>query len=1129
MTHVPASPPRSTLLRALVGFAFSAIAVPAPAAQPEPHPSPAQAGGAAYAPKVMPASPEAARAISTFRNPAKLKIELFAAEPLMANPVAFGFDEKGKVYVVETFRLGHGVTDNRDHMNWLETDLASRTVADRVAMYRRYLGKKADEYGVEHDRLRLVEDRDGDGKADHATVFADGFHSPATGLAAGVLARKGDVYFTCIPDLWLLKDKDGDGKADVKTSLQTGYGIHVAFLGHDLHGLIFGPDGRLYFSIGDRGLNVSAGGRTLAVQDTGSVLRCEPDGSALEVFASGLRNPQELAFDDSGNLFTVDNNSDSGDKARLVYIMEGGDSGWRTGYQYLERPVSRGPWNAEKLWHPHFPGQASYIVPPLANLSDGPSGLTYHPGVTLLPDRYRRHFFLADFRGASGTSGLRAFTVTPKGAGFALGDSEQFLWNVLATDVDFGPDGALYLSDWVEGWNLTGKGRLYKVSDPSATPETRAAAREVQRLLAEGFEARPAGELARLLGHADRRVRQEAQFALASRGPEGLKALLQVLDNKGSSSGDRLSRRHAVWALGRIGRVSPNDAPAALGPLVALLNGEDADLAAQSAKALGDARYAPALEGLIRCLAGRSPHARSLAATALGKLGRNEAVGPLVRVLRENADADPFLRHAAATGLAGSGEPKALADAATDAPKSVRLGLLLALRRLGSVEAARFLNDPDPTVVTEAALAVYDTPIEAGLPALAALADRRDLSEPALRRVVQANARVGGPGSAGALARLAARTDVPESVRVEAVEALADASKPPALDRVTGLWRPTPARPAAEAAGALSTVLSNLLRGKSDPVRRAALRAAGPLPLTGSGPPIFALLADVARPAETRYEALRALDRSADGRLNEAIDLAVKDADPEVRVEGQRLLARLRPAEAVPVLTEVLQRGDVREKQGAFATLGGMPPGPADDLLAAWLDRLDAGKVPPEAALDLLEAARLRSSPAVSSRLRVRDAALSKDDPLASYRESLVGGNAVRGGKVFAEKAEVSCVRCHKVKDKGGEVGPDLTGIGKRQDRRYLLESIVAPGRQIAKGFETLVVATVDGQVRSGVLKEETAETLRLISADGQPIVIPKEEVEEKKSGPSAMPDDLIKYLSKSELRDLVEYLSSLK
>ena len=83
-------------------------------------------------------------------------------------------------------------------------------------------------------------------------------------------------------------------------------------------------------------------------------IRCNQDGSDLEEFAFGLRNPQELVFDELGNLFTGDNNSDGGDRARWVHVVEGGDSGWRVGWQFIEYPNSRGPWNAEKMWHPQI-------------------------------------------------------------------------------------------------------------------------------------------------------------------------------------------------------------------------------------------------------------------------------------------------------------------------------------------------------------------------------------------------------------------------------------------------------------------------------------------------------------------------------------------------------------------------------------------------------------------------------------------------------------------------------------------------------------------------------------------------------------------------------------------------------
>ena len=94
-----------------------------------------------------------------------------------------------------------------------------------------------------------------------------------------------------------------------------------------MHGLTWGPDGRLYWSIGDRGYNVhTPEGNTCSID-----IRCGVRWSGwinLEVFHTGLRNPQEIAFDDYGTLFTGDNNSDGGDRARLVHVAEGGQTGW---------------------------------------------------------------------------------------------------------------------------------------------------------------------------------------------------------------------------------------------------------------------------------------------------------------------------------------------------------------------------------------------------------------------------------------------------------------------------------------------------------------------------------------------------------------------------------------------------------------------------------------------------------------------------------------------------------------------------------------------------------------------------------------------------------------------------------
>jgi quinoprotein glucose dehydrogenase len=613
-------------------------------------------------PKIAAASKDGEVAIKTFRVPKALRMELVAAEPFVANPVAFWIDERGRFYVAETFRQEKGVEDNRKHMSWLDDDLAAMTVEDRLAYFKKHLGEKVYEYEKEDDRIRVLEDRDGDGKVDHATVFADGFNGIVEGTGAGVLARRGTVWYTNIPKLWRLRDTDGDGVADERKALHHGYGVRVAFRGHDLHGLRFGPDGRLYFSIGDRGFNITTDdGRKLVHPDQGAVFRCNPDGTELEIVHRGLRNPQELAFDQFGNLFTCDNNSDSGDKARWTYLVEGGDSGWRMSYQYF---ADRGPWNREKLWHPHesrmddssvrvsqnnsagrgvHPTEepAAYIVPPIANISDGPSGVTFYPGVGL-PEAYANHFFLCDFRGSAVNSGVRSFAVQPKGASFELVDSQQFAWSILATDCDFGPDGSLYISDWVEGWTDPGKGRIYRLFDPTARDS--AAAKEVRKLMADGFEKRSADELVRLLAHPHRDVRQEAQFALAERGPSLITPLAKVAAN----SPNQLARLHAIWGLGQIARRDR----AALKPLLGLLTDKDAEVQAQAAKVLGDAREKSAFDKLVALTKPEAaPRVRFFAAYGIGKTGGAAAVPALLELLRSNADADPYLSHAAVMGL----------------------------------------------------------------------------------------------------------------------------------------------------------------------------------------------------------------------------------------------------------------------------------------------------------------------------------------------------------------------------------------------------------------------------------------------------------------------------------------------
>jgi quinoprotein glucose dehydrogenase len=994
--------------------------------------------------------PDAEQALKKLRVAPGLKATLFAAEPQLVNPVAFWIDPKGRHYVVETHRIASSVYDIRGYMGWLDDDLACRTVEDRSAMYRRRLGTDAAKLAVESERVRLLEDLDGDGRADRAGTFAEGFNSDVDGLAAGVVGRKGDVWLANIPSLWLLRDADGDGRAESRRALHSGFGVRMGYIGHDLHGPVFGPDGRLYFSIGDRGLHVSP---AVSNPDSGAVLRCNPDGSGLELVATGLRNPQELAFDDQGNLFTWDNNSDWHDMARWVHVVEGLDAGWRIGYQFLP---GRGPWEAEKIWEAG--ADVPYRLPPLANIDHGPSGIAYYPG-TGLPERYDGKFLCCNFPG-----GINAWGVKPKGASFEVVDRSEFLWNVWATDVQFGPDGAVYVSDWGEGWSKKGVGRIYRITDPSLADDP--AVLEVRRLLSEGMEKRTSADLSALLGHRDQRVRQAAQFELADRGVESVRVLSETV----GQSNRQLPRLHALWALGQIG---------ALEPVEAALRNPDAEVRAQACRVLGDRRRAPPAD----LLDDPHPRVRFQAALAFARAGRKEA--GVVELLRKNDDRDAYVRHAGVMAL-GAFEPAELERLAQDPSRAVRLGALLALRRRVRPEIRVFLKDRE--LALEAARAIYDVPVDGAMADLGALLDDPNCPDALLPRVIEANARLGTDKAAGALSWFARRHDFPRAARAQALRALAEWDQPPGRDRIVGLWRPYPSTDPEAGKRWVRPLIEGLLRDGGEAVQLEALR----FPRWEETAAVLAQLAGDPRTASSvRVRALRAHPAAAAGLL--------EDRDLRVRAEA----VRLAPAAGVSdARLEALALSDAPAPVRQAAVLG-------------LRDRAAFERVAKAAPPDL--------------RIEVEEAARRLGIAFEESKDALVeGGDPVLGRAVYG-RADASCVRCHKLKDGGGTVGPPLTNVAARLPRAKILEALLDPNAEIAKGFEQVLVQLVSGDVRAGRLERETDRELVLVDPENRLETIPKDRIQARKPGKSAMPEDLGKKLARRDVRDLVAFLATLR
>jgi quinoprotein glucose dehydrogenase len=1127
-------------LRLPVGFAFFVLTVAGLSvaetalAVPVGHPIPAP-----KKPTIAEKSDEPAIAAAAFGMREGFEARLFAAEPDVANPVSFSVDEKGRVFVCETFRQGRAVNDNRGHDDaWVNADLAAQSVEDRDAFYRRLLdAKTVAEWERDDDRVRMLVDTDGDGVADESRVYADGFNGLMAGTAAGILARRGEVWLACIPSFYRLRDLDGDGRIDAgpeeREELSTGYGIRVALRGHDLHGLVLGPDGRIYFSIGDRGYRLTVDGRTLHDPGSGAVFRCNPDGSGFEIFATSLRNPQELAFDDLGNLFTVDNNSDGGDQARLVHLLPGSDSGWNMSFQYME---DRGPWHREKLWHTAHDGQPAWVIPPLAHIGSGPSGLCFYPG-TGLGSHFDRRFLLCDFRGGAANSSIRSFRVVPKGASFAPVDEEETFRNVLATDAEVGPDGALWVSDWVHGWEGEGKGRIWRFVPEARSAAEQAAVDEVQQLLGGAWDRLEESRLASLLAHADRRIRLEAQWELVRRDR------VAVLD---SAAGDPkvplLARVHAIQGLAQRARgmglaVEKGATGPAFLPFLADPSWEIRMVAARELGDTGrtvDGACVTALVGLLR-----DDHlqVRAAAAIALGRIGRLAGgLGePVVWALLVEADGaaagDPHYRHAVVMGLAGCSDDAVLASLVTDPSPRVRLAAVVALRRRMSDGVATFLDDADPRVATEAARAIHDLPLEGAWSDLARRVATGPLDEAFMRRAIAAAERSGTVEDARRLVALAARSDAPQGMRSLALDVLRMWENPPSRSRVNGSWQPFESRVAGPAREALESALPDLLASNLDDTLRAGLlKAAAELGIASVGPLLAEWARDSKRSAVSRAEALLTLDAAGDATALDLSGLLLRDDAPAVRTAARRVRsARLPAAETVAELARAATAADVGERQTAIDLLGGIDDPAAVRAVTALVAGLRS-KRDGTTELEINEAAARRLGQGEADRLAAERAASALEgDTTAAWRDCLDGGDPARGRALFYGKVAVSCVRCHRAEGTGGDVGPKLDGIAKDKDRRYLLEAIVAPDAKVADAFRTTVIVTDDGRTLAGIVSGEKDGVLTLKNADGGIVDVPLGTIEDRASGPSSMPADIVRKLSRRELRDLVAWLSSLE
>jgi putative membrane-bound dehydrogenase-like protein len=372
------------------------------------------------------------------------------------------------------------------------------------------------------DEIRLLEDTDGDGYADKATVFATGFNS-----IQGLAQHNGTVYVMHAPYLTALRDTRKTGKADERRDLIIGLGLppeQDPIRLHNANGVVVGHDGWLYLALGDRGCIVTRPEGDKLVLEGGGVLRCRPDGRDLHVFSRGLRNIYDVALDEDLNVFVRDNENDGGTyKVRLYHSFFGADHGYP--YLYDERPDE--------------------ALRPIAELGLGaPAG-----GVCYLeaqfPGEYRGNLLFCEWGRAVVRSQLKRTDASfslQKESDFAAGAAND-PYGFKPTDLVVDRDGTLFISDWADGQRpKRGRGRIYHVQYVGKGAER-------QLWFATDPDTFPVDVLVRALDSASHWRRRTVQEALERRGKEGLGAVQQSLSDRKLGVSGRL---HAVWILAKV-------------------------------------------------------------------------------------------------------------------------------------------------------------------------------------------------------------------------------------------------------------------------------------------------------------------------------------------------------------------------------------------------------------------------------------------------------------------------------------------------------------------------------------------------------------------------------------------------
>ncbi len=1024
------------------------------------------------------------------------EVKAFASEPMVQNPTSVVVDSRGRVWV----------TEGLNYRLWIKAQQKN---------FKRVAGA---------DRIKILEDTDGDGSADRVTVFAENIFPVPMGLAIEEHWEDGEyrgcrVFVGNSPNLLVLEDRDGDDRADHREPLLAGFrGVDSD---HGIHGLQLGIDGWLYFTVGDTRYGVNQNGpdeptfdvtdrsgRRLTSSRYGTVCRVRPDGTQMEVLAHRLRNDYEVCVDSFGHRFLSDNDDDGQRGCRICWVLPGGNYGYRMPGARLH--------SAEEM-----PG----IVPKIAGTGNGSPGglLVYEGGSFQFPDSST--LLEVD----AGTRQINLFPLKVNGSAFRtkasvwLAGTDDWFRPI---DLDVAPDGSIYLCDWYDagvGGNRVSDqttGRIYRIAPAGVAPTVQAWNRATLEGAIEGLKSpnRTAQILARTL------LLEQAEAAE--------QPLIRMLNSKTPHL-----RARALWVLSAMKSGRQRH-------VVAALKDEDPLMRELALKALTED---PSRDSVVVWPDGAPPPAR--------------AVAWLQHVLPLAGDSSPLVRRQLLVGLRHV--PTRQAETAL-----IELALAWDGRDRFYLEALRLaLVDREPELIVKLFARLLDRGATSDLAVGDPLAippyyptsandaylrpeERLPLSSPVtclsgiawslqrpeaievLKLVYRDRRRTADERTAieSALVRISGAAS--GMVLVESLESSrSDGERRRLLlllaRHVRGPWKELSQSP--RLAGAVEQSL------QSPQLQVAAVELAGAARLVSQRDRLRDWIHDADVDMTLRaasLEALQDIDRAAALEisrryLQEAGSGAQHSQLAEVAIAlvgrsgtaGEVELAKMVVSESLP---DNLRRQVVL---GLSRTLTG------SNRLLSLIQREKLDEHWSEVALQMLA-----NHPHHRIKQQARDELIRRGGAtrrLVDFDTVLaLSGDSASGQRVFfrAAAGSTACGACHRVRGIGQWVGPDLSTIGQKYGKRELLFHIAEPSAVINHNYSGSLLLMEDGRVLSGIVVAEDARRIVLKTTQGERLELDPEEVEQRKPlAESVMPGNLCDSLTDQQLADLLAFLSRLR